>query len=80
MQCLFGSIFHPVTIDLAWLTPSIVAQARTIYEERAFDHLPFLADVLEAARWDNPNIQDHCRGPGPHVRGCWVIDLLLGKS
>jgi hypothetical protein len=59
-------------------TPRRIAQ--TIYEERAFDRLPILADALEDAGCDNVDILAHCRGPGPHVRGCWVVDLILGKQ
>jgi hypothetical protein len=51
-----------------------------IYKETAFDRFPILADALEDAGCDNADILNHCRGPGPHVRGCWVIDLLLGKE
>jgi len=54
--------------------------ARTIYDERAFDRLPILADALEDVGCDHADILDHCRQPGEHVRGCWVIDLLLGKA
>lgn len=52
----------------------------TIYTERAFDLLPILADALQEAGCTDAAILEHCRGPGPHVRGCWVVDLLLGKS
>jgi hypothetical protein len=77
---IFGNPFRPVTADPAWLTSTVVALTRGIYEERAFDRLPILADALQDAGCDNADILDHCRGPGPHVRGCWVVDLILGKS
>ncbi len=48
--------------------------------ERAFDRLPILADALEEAGCDHPDVLAHCRGPGPHARGCWVVDLVLGKE
>ena len=51
-----------------------------VYDERAFDRLPILADALEEAGCDDPEILKHCRGEGPHVRGCWALDLLLGKE
>jgi hypothetical protein len=51
-----------------------------IYTDRAFDRLPILADALEEAGCTDAAILEHCRGPGPHVRGCWVVDLLLDKS
>jgi hypothetical protein len=59
-------------------TPGRIAQ--TIYEEGAFDRLPILADALEDAGCGSADILAHCRGPGPHVRGCWVVDLILGKQ
>jgi hypothetical protein len=51
-----------------------------IYNDRAFDRLPILADALEDAGCDNADILNHCRQPGEHVRGCWVVDLILGKK
>src|SRR5262245_19189484 len=67
-------------IDPNWLTSTVVDLARGIYEERAFDRLPILADALQDAGCDNDDLLGHCRGPGPHARGCWVVDLVLGKS
>ena len=65
----------------AWLTPDVLAMARGIYDERAFDRMPILADALQDAGCDNMQVLTHCRDvSGVHVRGCWVIDLLLGKS
>jgi hypothetical protein len=66
--------------DPSWLTPAVVTLARTIYDDRAFHDLPILADALLDAGCDNEDVLAHCRGPGPHVRGCWVIDLILGKQ
>jgi hypothetical protein len=54
--------------------------AHTIYDDRAFDRLPVLADALEDAGCNNADILNHCRQPSEHVRGCWVVDLLLGKG
>ena len=51
-----------------------------IDDDRAFDRLPVLADALQDAGCDNADILTHCRSGGEHVRGCWVLDLLLGKS
>ena len=51
-----------------------------IYDDRAFDRLPILADALIDAGCDDEQILEHCRAPGPHVRGCWVVDLVLGKE
>ena len=80
---VFGSPFRPVSVDASWLTWNdvmIVTLAQAIYDERRFQDLPILADALEEAGCTNADILDHCRGPGPQVRGCWVIDLILGKS
>jgi hypothetical protein len=84
LRDLFGLLpFRPVTIApdvLAWNDGTVSRIAEGIYEERAFDRLPILADALEEAGCDEPDILGHLRGPGPHVRGCWPVDLLLGKS
>lgn len=60
-------------------TPTVISLANGIYLDRAFDRLPVLADALEEAGCTDEVILAHCRGPSPHVRGCWVVDLLLGK-
>jgi hypothetical protein len=72
--------FHPVTINPAWRTSNVTALAQSIYDDRAFDRLPILADALEDAGCDNADILNHCRQPGEHVRGCWVVDLVLGRE
>jgi hypothetical protein len=80
---LFGNPFRPVAINptrLLWKGGTVVKLAQAIYEERAFDRLPILADALEDAGCTDPLILDHCRQPGEHVRGCWVVDALLGKE
>lgn len=77
---IFGNPFLPVSVQPHWLTESVVSLAVGIFQERAFDRMPILADALEEAGCDNADILTHCRGDGPHVRGCWVVDLLLGKS
>ena len=77
---IFGNPFRPVAADPAWLTSTVVALARGIYDDRAFDRMPILADALQDAGCDNDDVLGHCRGPGPHVRGCWVVDLVLGKA
>jgi hypothetical protein len=68
------------TMNPAWLTSAVVSLAAGIYTDRAFDRLPILADALEDAGCDRAEVLDHCRGTGPHARGCWVVDLLLGKG
>ncbi len=87
LRDLFGNPFRPVSLEPAWLTPSVTHVALATYDERilpsgALDslRLKVLADALEEAGCTNPDLLDHLRGPGPHVRGCWPVDLLLGKS
>lgn len=65
---------------LRWNDNYVPSLAQTIYDCRDFSLTPTLADVLEDAGCDNADILDHCRQPGEHARGCWVVDLLLGKS
>jgi hypothetical protein len=65
---------------LAWNGHTIQSLARAIYTDSAFDRLPILADALEEAGCDNAELLAHLRGPGPHVRACWAVDLLLGKE
>jgi hypothetical protein len=81
IQCIFGLLpFRPMTIDPPWLTANVTVLAQSIYDDRAFDRLPILADALEDAGCDNADILNHCRDGGEHVRGCWVVDLILGKQ
>jgi len=80
LRDILGNPFRPVTVDPAWRTPAVVALAEDIYQHRDFERLPILADALRDAECDNSDVLDHCRGPGPHVRGCWVVDLVLGKG
>jgi hypothetical protein len=63
----------------AWFTSTVVALANGIYQEKAFDRLPILADALQDSGCDSEDILNHCRQPGEHVKGCWVIDHLLEK-
>jgi hypothetical protein len=80
---IFGNPFRPVAVDPAWLTwnhATVPAIARHVYDDRAFHDLPILADALEDAGCTDPDILAHCRAGGEHVRGCWVVDLILGKS
>ena len=75
-----GNPFRAATISPLWLTSNVVDLALAIYDERASDRLPILADALMDAGCDSADILAHCRSSGPHVRGCWVIDLILGKD
>ena len=80
LRDILGNPFRPVALDPEWRTSTVVALAQGIYEERAFDRLPILADALQDAGCENEDILNHCRSKGPHVRGCWVVDLLLGNE
>jgi hypothetical protein len=80
VRCIFGDTLHPVSFDPTWHTPQAIALARTAYDERRFEDLPLLADALEEAGCTDTAILSHLRGPGPHVRGCWVVDLVLDKN
>jgi hypothetical protein len=77
---VLGNPFHPVAFDARWGTADVMGLARGIYEDRAFDRMPLLGDALSDAGCDSDDILGHCRGDGPHVRGCWVVDLVLGKG
>jgi hypothetical protein len=81
LRCIAGpSVFRPVTINPAWQPSTVIALAQAIYDDLAFDRMPILADALEDAGCTNQDILAHCRSGGEHVRGCWVVDLLLGKT
>jgi hypothetical protein len=73
-------LFNPIILNPTWRTSTVLALATGIYEEKAFDRMPILADALGDAGCDNEDILNHCRGPGPHCRGCFAIDLILGKQ
>jgi hypothetical protein len=77
---IFGNPFRPATFDPAWRTDTAVSLASQMYESRDFGAMPILADALQDAGCDSEDILGHCRGAGPHVRGCWVVDLVLGKE
>jgi hypothetical protein len=79
-RCIFGNPYHPVIFSPEWRTDTAISLARQMYETREFSAMPILADALQDAGCDNDDILDHCRDPGPHVRGCWVIDLVLEKK
>jgi hypothetical protein len=87
LRDIFGNPFRPVSCDPAWLTPAVTRLATAASAERSSPSgdldpvlLAVLADALEDAGCDNPDVLDHLRGPGPHARGCWVLDRLLGKD
>lgn len=83
LRDVFGNPFRSIAADSRWVEwndRTVPKLAQAIYEERAFDRLLILADALEEAGCTDADILNHCRQPGEHVRGCWVVDLLLGKS
>ena len=78
---IFGNPFRPIRFDPAWRTSDAIALAKGIYDDRAFDRLPILADALQDAGCTNDDLLNHCRDTAtPHARGCWVVDLVLGKG
>ena len=78
---IFGNPFRPVAFSPSWRTDTAVSLARQMYDSREFGAMPILADALQDAGCDNDDILAHCRDPQQtHVRGCWVVDLVLGKS
>jgi hypothetical protein len=77
---IFVNPFQPVLFSPEWRTDTAMSLARQMYESREFGAMPILADALQDAGCDEAAVLDHCRGPGPHVRGCWVVDLVLGKE
>jgi hypothetical protein len=77
---IFGNPFRPVTFDPTWRTSTVVSIAQGMYDSRDFSTMPLLADALQDAGCENEDILNHCRGAGPHVRGCWVVDMVLGKE
>jgi hypothetical protein len=77
LRCLFGNPFRPVSIDPACLRPDVIALAQAIYDDRAFDRIPSLGASLEDASCEDQAILSHCRARAEHVRGCWVVDVVL---
>jgi hypothetical protein len=87
LRDIFGSRFRPVALDPAWLSPALLNLAQAVYDNQLLPSglldntgLAILADALEDANCTDATILSHLRGAGPHVRGCWVLDSLLGKS
>jgi hypothetical protein len=76
---IFGNPFRPDGFSANWRTDTVLVLARLIYEERDFGAMPILADALQDAGCEDQELLAHCREPATHVRGCWVLDLVLGK-
>jgi hypothetical protein len=80
---IYGNPFRPVAVNpdwLAWNDGTVPKLAHAIYDERAFNSLPVLADALEDAGCTDADLLNHLRDPGPHVRGCWALDRILGMN
>jgi hypothetical protein len=87
LRDLFGNPFRPATLNPAWRTPDAVALAQAAYDQRPLPagtldaaRLAVLADALEEAGCSDGAMLSHLRGPGHHVRGCWVVDLILNRG
>lgn len=75
-----GNPFRPAAFVPEWRTKTVIALAQAMYDSRDFSAMPILADALQDVGCDNADILNHCRGLGPHVRGCSVVDLVLGRA
>ena len=81
MREIFGNPFRPITFNAAWRTTDVMLLATGIYEEKAFDGTPILADALQDAGCDSDALLNHLRDANAtHVRGCWALDLVLGRE
>ncbi len=80
LRDIFGNPFRSVTINPSWLTAKAAKLAKVIYDKRAFEQLPELADALEQAGCGAPDILGHCREPQEHFLGCWLVDKLNDKA
>lgn len=84
VRCIFGPLpFRSIAIDRSWLRwneAAVLRLAEAIYHEPDFAGMAVLGDTLQKAGCTDSDILNHCRQPGHHVRGCWVLDLLLGKD
>lgn len=80
LRDVIGNPFRPVAFDPRWRSEAAVGIAAKMYDDRDFRAMPILADALEEVGCNSADILSHCREPGVHVRGCWVVDLVLGKA
>jgi hypothetical protein len=80
VRCIFGNPTRPINFDSRWRTSVALSLAREMYEERDFRRLPLLADALMEAGCNDEQVVSHCKLSGMHVRGCWVLDFVLGKA
>jgi hypothetical protein len=81
LRCIFGNPFRPRpalgAAVLSWNGGAVVRLAEATYTDQTFAALPVLSDMLEEAGATDPALLAHCRGPGPHARGCFALDLIL---
>jgi len=83
LRDLVGNPFRPVTVDASWIRwhdGAVPKLAQIMYDGRVFDRMATLAAALEGAGCSQSDILEHCRSGSEHVRGCWVVDLMLGKG
>jgi hypothetical protein len=80
LRCVFGNPHRVVRFKPSWRTPTVSAVAARMYDEKDFAAMPILADALQEAGCEEPDVLCHCRSRGPHVRGCWVVDHILLKD
>jgi hypothetical protein len=87
LRCIFGNPFRSAPFGPDHVTPTITALARAAYDEcfltsSELDQtlLGVLSDALEEAGWTEEALLEHLRDPGPHVRGCWAVDLVLATG
>ncbi|OWK46724.1 hypothetical protein FRUB_00423 [Fimbriiglobus ruber] len=80
LRDIFSHFNRPMLVLPAWRTSTVLVLAQQMYDSRDFSAMPILADALQDAGCADEAILTHCRGTGPHVRGCWVVDACLSKS
>jgi hypothetical protein len=87
LRCIFPCPFRPIACDPGWLTPAVLSMTQTAYDERSLPagtldpcRFSVLADAVEEVGCTDADILSHLRSPGPHVRGCWPLDLILRKQ
>lgn len=82
LRDIAGNPFRPVAVERTWLVarPGVRQLAEALYAERRFADLPVLGDALEEAGCTDAALLSHCRGAGPHVRGCWALDVLRAST
>lgn len=80
LRDIVGNPFRKPNFEPEWRTGTVVALAQRMYVEKRFDWLPVLADALQEAGCDEQQLLGHCLSSGQHTRGCWAIDLVLGRE